>query len=67
MPESGITQNNSYGDAYYFKKANSIAVEVHGGGFDHYERAGLFMHRCWNNVNSKWYLEGSRMQFKFVE
>ena len=66
MPDSGITQNNSYGDAYYFDNSKALAIEVHGGGFDHYERAGFFCHRCYNNVNFKWYLQGSRMQFKMI-
>jgi hypothetical protein len=66
MPSQGITQNNSYGDAYYFDKDDNkgYSLEAHGGGFDHYERAGLFCHRCWNGLESKWYLQGSRMQFK---
>ena len=64
----GINENSSYGDAYYFDSSanNGVSVEVHGGGFDHYERAGLFCHRCWNGINHKWYLQGSRMQFKMV-
>ena len=64
----GINENSSYGDAYYFAEArnNGISVEVHGGGFDHYERAGLFCHRCWNPVDFRWYLQGSRMQFKII-
>lgn len=64
----GINENSSYGDAYYFAESrnNDTNVEVHGGGFDHYERAGLFCHRCWNPVDFKWYLQGSRMQFKMV-
>lgn len=68
MPSEGITQNNSYGDAYYFNPTanEGINIEVHGGGFDHYERAGLFCHRCWNSLDFKWYLQGSRMQFKLL-
>lgn len=67
MPDSGITQNNSYGDAYYLDNSVALAIDVHGGGFDHYERAGLFCHRCYNSINSKWYLQGSRMQFKILD
>lgn len=66
MPDSGITQNNSYGDAYYFNNSLALAIEVHGGGFDHYERAGFFCHRCYNRLDFKWYLQGSRMQFKIL-
>ena len=64
----GINEDSSYGDAYYFNPSanNGISVEAHGGGFDHYERAGLFCHRCWNDLDFKWYLQGSRMQFKFI-
>ena len=64
----GINENSSYGDAYYFNSSsnNGESYEVHGGGFDHYERAGLFCHRCWNGINFKWYLQGSRMQFKML-
>lgn len=64
----GVNENSSYGDAYYFNSSsnNGESYEVHGGGFDHYERAGLFCHRCWNGIDFKWYLQGSRMQFKMV-
>lgn len=64
----GINEDSSYGDAYYFDSGanGGVSVEVHGGGFDHYERAGLFCHRCWNGINFKWYLQGSRMQFKML-
>lgn len=64
----GINENSSYGDAYYFDSSanNGVNIEVHGGGFDHYERAGLFCHRCWNSIDFKWYLQGSRMQFKMI-
>ena len=64
----GVNENSSYGDAYYFDSGanGGVSVEVHGGGFDHYERAGFFCHRCWNGINHKWYLQGSRMQFKMI-
>ena len=64
----GINEDSSYGDAYYFDSGanGGVSVEVHGGGFDHYERAGLFCHRCWNGIDFKWYLQGSRMQFKML-
>ncbi len=64
----GVNENSSYGDAYYFDSSanGGVSYEVHGGGFDHYERAGFFCHRCWNGINHKWYLQGSRMQFKMM-
>lgn len=67
FPLSGITQDNSYGDAYYYRQDLAISIDVHGGGFDHYERSGFFCHRCWSGISSKWYLQGSRMQFKILD
>lgn len=61
---------SSYGDYYYFNTtADSI---VHGGGWDHYWRAGLFCLRMWQDStnanyglkNSHWYLYGARLIYK---
>ncbi|HWL51899.1 MAG TPA: hypothetical protein VNQ90_05665 [Chthoniobacteraceae bacterium] len=55
---------SGYGDFYYQKENAYPCMMVHGGGFDHYDRAGLFCMRNWMGVGSSWYLNGSRMQYK---
>ena len=59
-------QNNSYGDWYYQYNLPGPYMGGFGGGFDHYERAGLFCDRHWYLYNQTWYLVGSRTQFKMI-
>jgi len=56
-------KNNGYGD-YFYSFSNGKYIPVHGGGWDHYFRAGLYCMRFWYVSNSKWYLYGSRMIYK---
>ena len=59
---SVLLRNNHFGDYYYL---NTEAKNyVHGGGFDHYWRCGLFTLRGWQGDTKTWYLYGSRMIFK---
>lgn len=55
-------RNGNFGD-YYYLNAKATCY-VHGGGFDHYWRCGLFTLRGWCNEKTKWYLYGSRLIFK---
>ncbi len=55
-------RNGNFGD-YYYLSANATCY-VHGGGFDHYWRCGLFTLRGWSTDSRKWYLYGSRLIFK---
>jgi len=55
-------RNGNFGDYYYLSK--KATCYVHGGGFDHYWRCGLFTLRGWTTDSTKWYLYGSRLIFK---
>ena len=59
---SASLRNGNFGDYYYLNK--DATCYVHGGGFDHYWRCGLFTLRGWCNESTKWYLYGSRLIFK---
>jgi len=68
MPDSlgGNTfPSPGYGDFFYSNENQAYCI--FGGGFDHVERAGLFVFRNWGNERTSWYLYGSRMQFKNIE
>lgn len=52
-----------YGD-YFYSKNSGQYLAIHGGGWDHYFRAGLFCMRFWATPTSKWYLYGCRMAYK---
>lgn len=55
-------RNGHFGDYYYL---NTTAKNyVHGGGFDHFWRCGLFTLRGWQDDTRTWYLYGSRMIYK---
>ncbi len=55
-------RNGNFGD-YYYLSAKATCY-VHGGGFDHYWRCGLFTLRGWSTESHRWYLYGSRLMFK---
>jgi hypothetical protein len=55
-------RNGHFGDYYYLN--TKATCYVHGGGFDHYWRCGLFTLRGWATDKQKWYLYGSRLIFK---
>lgn len=57
-----LLRNNHFGDYYYL--SNDAKNYVHGGGFDHFWRCGLFTLRGWQGDTRTWYLYGSRMIFK---
>ena len=59
---SARLRNGNFGDYYYLNK--KATCYVHGGGFDHYWRCGLFTLRGWATDSAKWYLYGSRLIFK---
>ncbi|MBE6414858.1 MAG: immunoglobulin domain-containing protein, partial [Verrucomicrobiaceae bacterium] len=62
---SGRLRDIHFGDYYYYSK--SADIYVHGGGWDHYWRCGLFTMRGWRNYKSFWYLEGTRLIYKPVD
>jgi hypothetical protein len=55
-------RNGHFGDYYYLN--TRATCYVHGGGFDHYWRCGLFTLRGWATDQQKWYLYGSRLIYK---
>lgn len=55
-------RNGNFGDYYYLN--TKATCYVHGGGFDHYWRCGLFTLRGWATDSLKWYLYGSRLIYK---
>lgn len=64
----GIKGRNCYGDFYYqFKDAKQNIYSVFGGGFDHFDRVGIFNIRNSIYQTNSWYLYGSRMQFKMLK
>ncbi|MDD4872973.1 MAG: hypothetical protein PHR77_20660 [Kiritimatiellae bacterium] len=62
-----VTGKSGYGDFYYLYDKTRNMHFTQGGGFDHYDRSGLFLMRGWNSDSSVWYLYGSRMQFKILD
>lgn len=54
---------NSFGDFYYAHENGNYNL-VFGGGWDHYDRAGLFCFRFWIYNNTSWYLYGTRLMYK---
>ena len=61
---SEFLRNNSFGDYYYLGGNPKIDHYVHGGGFDHYWRCGLFTIRGWIRNEQAWYLYGARSIYK---
>ncbi len=57
-----LLRNGHFGDYYYLSE--EAKNYVHGGGFDHYWRCGMFTLRGWQSDTRRWYLYGSRMIFK---
>jgi len=55
-------RNGHFGDYYYLN--TKASCYVHGGGFDHYWRCGLFTLRGWSSDKQRWYLYGSRLIYK---
>lgn len=55
-------RDGNFGDYYYLNR--KATCYVHGGGFDHYWRCGLFTLRGWFTDSGKWYLYGARLIFK---
>lgn len=66
--EKGVSGKSGYGDFYYqYKDPANVLFSVFGGGFDHFDRAGIFNIRNSIYLTNTWYLYGSRMQFKFID
>ncbi len=61
---SDTLRRHHFGDYYYLD--TKATCYVHGGGFDHYWRCGLFTLRGWANERTRWYLYGARMIYKPV-
>jgi hypothetical protein len=59
---SDALRNGNFGDYYYLNQ--KATCYVHGGGFDHYWRCGLFTLRGWFTDTGKWYLYGARLILK---
>ncbi len=59
---SDTLRHHNFGD-YYYLNAKATCY-VHGGGFDHYWRCGLFTLRGWVTDTLRWYLYGARMIYK---
>jgi len=59
---SDTLRHANFGDYYYLN--TRATCYVHGGGFDHFWRCGLFTLRGWQNDTSHWYLYGARMIYK---
>lgn len=55
-------RSGHFGDYYYLN--TKATCYVHGGGFDHYWRCGLFTLRGWATDTQKWYLYGSKLIYK---
>jgi hypothetical protein len=60
-PSLQLRQGN-FGDYYYLN--DKATCYVHGGGFDHYWRCGLFTLRGWSSDSQRWYLYGARLIHK---
>ncbi|HPA21364.1 MAG TPA: hypothetical protein PLU30_26725 [Verrucomicrobiae bacterium] len=59
---SDALRHANFGDYYYL--TTNATCYVHGGGFDHFWRCGLFTLRGWTTDASKWYLYGARLIYK---
>lgn len=59
---SDTLRHHNFGDYYYLSR--QATCYVHGGGFDHYWRCGLFTMRGWATDATRWYLYGARMIYK---
>jgi len=59
---SDALRHHHFGDYYYL--STTATCYVHGGGFDHYWRCGLFTLRGWASDTTRWYLYGARMIYK---
>ena len=59
---SDTLRRHHFGDYYYLN--TKATCYVHGGGFDHYWRCGLFTMRGWATDTTRWYLYGVRMVYK---
>lgn len=59
---SDTLRDHNFGDYYYLSA--TATCYVHGGGFDHYWRCGLFTLRGWQTDTRRWYLYGARMIYK---
>jgi len=65
--KNGVNGSSGYGDFYYqLNDLTYIRCTAYGGGFDHFDRAGIFNFRNWEYTNWRWYLYGSRMQYKQI-
>ncbi|NLF18561.1 MAG: hypothetical protein GX595_15110 [Lentisphaerae bacterium] len=62
---SETLRHGNFGDYYYFSR--TATCSVHGGGFDHYWRCGLFTLRAWCKESTRWYLYGSRLICKELD
>lgn len=60
--QSAKLRDANFGDYYYLN--DKATCYVHGGGFDHYWRCGLFTLRGWSSDTQHWYLYGSRLIYK---
>jgi hypothetical protein len=60
-PSLQLRQGN-FGDYDYLN--DKATCYVHGGGFDHYWRCGLFTLRGWSSDSQRWYLYGARLIHK---
>ena len=60
--QSERLRSGHFGDYYYLNERADCYV--HGGGFDHYWRCGLFTLRGWGSDTQHWYLYGSRLIYK---
>lgn len=63
--QSQSLREGNFGDYYYLN--DKATCYVHGGGFDHYWRCGLFTLRGWSSDTHHWYLYGSRLIYKPLE
>jgi hypothetical protein len=61
---SDTLRHGNFGDYYYLNKR--ATCYVHGGGFDHFWRCGLFTLRGWQSDKSRWYLYGARLIYRPV-
>ena len=61
---SDTLRHGNFGDYYYLNKR--ATCYVHGGGFDHFWRCGLFTLRGWQSDKSQWYLYGARLIYRPV-
>ena len=59
---SDALRHGNFGDYYYLNR--KATCYVHGGGFDHFWRCGLFTLRGWQSDTSHWYLYGARLIYR---